>query len=66
MIQLTKLNHERFVLNCDHIITIDCIPDSKITLINKEFFIVQESMEEIVEKIIEYKRKIGDKTNTDN
>lgn len=58
MIRLTKLNGEPFAVNSDHIVTVDMIPDSKITLINKEFFIVQESMDEIVEKIMTFKREI--------
>ena len=58
MIKLTKLNGDPFVLNCDHIVTIDIIPDSKITLANKEFFIVKEDVDEIIDKVIDYNRKI--------
>lgn len=58
MIKLTKLNGDPFVLNCDHIVTIDIIPDSKITLANKEFFIVKEDVDEIIDKIIDYNRRI--------
>lgn len=61
MIELTKLNNEHFALNSDHIMTIDSIPESKITLTNKEFFIVKESLNEIIELIIEYKQKINGK-----
>lgn len=58
MIKLTKLNGDPFVLNCDHIVTIDIIPDSKITLANKEFFIVKEDVDEIIDKVIDYNRRI--------
>ena len=61
MIKLTKLNGEPFVLNCDHIVTIDIIPDSKITLTNKEFYIVKEDVDQIIEKIVDYNRRIHGK-----
>ena len=54
MIKLTKLNNEEFVINCSQIMTIDIIPESKITLMNKEHFIVKESVDEIIRKTIEY------------
>ncbi|WP_028829214.1 flagellar FlbD family protein [Proteocatella sphenisci] len=60
MIKLTKLNNEEFVINCAQIMTIDIIPESKITLMNKEHFIVLESIDEIIEKTIEYNRSIMD------
>ncbi|MDO5095083.1 MAG: flagellar FlbD family protein [Peptostreptococcaceae bacterium] len=62
MIKLTKLNDERFALNCNHIVTIDIIPESKITLINKEFYIVKESLDEIIDKIVEHKQKVNKRT----
>ena len=43
MIKLTKLNNEEFVINCSQIMTIDIIPESKITLMNKEHFIVRRA-----------------------
>ena len=63
MIKLTKLNGEPFVLNCDHIVTIDIIPDSKITLVNKEFYIVKEDVDQIIEKVVEYSRGIHSRTD---
>lgn len=58
MIKLTKLNNEEFVINCYQIMTIDIIPESKITLMNKEHFIVKESVDEIIDKIVEYNRRL--------
>ena len=34
------------------------IPETKIVMMNKEFYIVQDSGEQVVGKIIEFKRKI--------
>lgn len=58
MITLTKLNDEPFVLNDSQIQTINMIPESKIVLMNKEFFVVQESPEEIIQKIVDYQARI--------
>ena len=56
MILLTKLNGTPFVLNCDLIETIEENPDTTIRLVSKNFHIVRESMLEVVEKVIEYRR----------
>ena len=54
MIFLTKLNGEEFVLNCEQIQMIELIPESKVVLMNREFFIVRESPREIIDKSAEY------------
>lgn len=58
MINLTKLNEEKFILNSDLIEVIEERPDTTIQLISGEYFLVTESAEEIVNKIITYKRKL--------
>lgn len=58
MIKLTKLNRDEFVINCNHIECIEMIPESKVILMNKDFFIVRETVDEIIDKIIEYNAKI--------
>ena len=60
MIKLTKLNNEIFVVNCNQIESIEKIPETKIVLMNKDFSIVQEDLDEIIEKIIEFNAKITD------
>ena len=58
MINLTKLNEEKFILNSDLIEVIEERPDTTIQLISGEYFLVTESAEEVVNKIIIYKRKL--------
>ena len=60
MIKLTKLNDEEFVLNSNQIESIEQIPETKIVLMNKDFYIVQETIDEILDKIIEFNAKIAD------
>lgn len=57
MIYLTKLNGTPFVLNADLIEVIEENPDTTIRLVNKNYLIVRESMEEVVKKVIQYRRE---------
>ena len=56
MIVLTKLNGDQFVLNAELIRTMDATPDTNISLINGDRFMVRESLDEVIEKVYEYKR----------
>lgn len=58
MIRLTKLNNEEFVVNCNQIGCIELIPEAKIIMMNKDFYIVKEGIQEIIDKVIEYNAKI--------
>ncbi|PLV56794.1 flagellar FlbD family protein [Thermotoga sp. SG1] len=58
MIKLTKIDGKWFVLNADLIETVEALPDTTITLVNGRKYIVKESVEEVVQRVIEYKRKI--------
>lgn len=58
MIKLTGLDEKEFVINSDQIEKLIEIPQSVITLVNGNKYIVKESNDEIIDKIIEYKRKI--------
>ena len=58
MIKLTKLNKEPFIINCGQIERIELIPESKIIMMNKDYYVVRESAEEIVKKIIDYNAKV--------
>ncbi|ABQ46285.1 MULTISPECIES: flagellar FlbD family protein [Thermotoga] len=58
MIRLTRIDGRWFFLNADLIETVEALPDTTITLINGKKYIVKESAEEVVQKVIEYKRKI--------
>ena len=60
MIKLTKLNDEIFVINSDQIASIEMIPETKVVLMNKDFYIVRENIDEIIDKIVEFRGKIAD------
>ncbi len=56
MILLSRLNGSLFALNCDLIETIESTPDTTIRLVNKNIYIVKEDMDEVMGKIIEYRK----------
>jgi len=58
MIILTKINHAPIALNSDLIEYIEETPDTVITLTNNEKVVVNESMSEIVRKVVQYRRQI--------
>ena len=60
MIVLTKRNHEKFLVNHLQIEYIETIPESKIVMMNHDFYLVRESVEEIIDKIAKYNAKVMD------
>ena len=55
MIEVTRLNNKLFVLNCEWIEMVESTPDTVITLTNGKRYVVAETVEEVVQKVIEYK-----------
>ncbi len=58
MIQLTRLNGDTFVLNAELIRFVERRPDTYITLTTDDRVVVRETMEEVVERSIQYSRQI--------
>lgn len=60
MILLTKMNQERFLVNHLQIECIEMIPESKIVMMNHDYYLVRESVDEIIDKIADYNAKVQD------
>ena len=58
MIELTQLNGTAFSLNNSLIEVIENIPETKVSLTNGKYYLVQESREEIVRRVMEYERHV--------
>jgi flagellar protein FlbD len=58
MIRLTRLNRVPLVLNSDLIEHIDVTPDTVITLTTGQILRVRETAEQVVESIVEFRRRI--------
>ncbi|MCX7885540.1 MAG: flagellar FlbD family protein [Caloramator sp.] len=57
MIKLTGFNHQVFYLNNDLIEKIEVTPDTVITLTTGKKFVVIETPEEIINKIVDFRRR---------
>jgi flagellar protein FlbD len=60
MILLTKRNGEKFLVNHMQIECIETIPESKVIMMNHDYYLVMESVDEIMNKIQEYNAKVQD------
>jgi flagellar protein FlbD len=58
MIKLTRLNRVPVIVNADLIEHVEVTPDTVVALINGQKFLVLESAEEVVDKVIEFRRAI--------
>jgi flagellar protein FlbD len=58
MIQLTRLNHVPLIVNADLIEHVEVTPDTVVALTNGQKFMVLESAEEVVDKVIQYRQTL--------
>ena len=56
MIKLTRLNETEIVVNADQIKYVESTPDTIITLMNNEKVLVIDSIDEVIRKVVEFKR----------
>jgi len=59
MIKLTKLNGKEIVINAELIETVEAQPDTTIGTTTGNTILVQESVETVIQKILDYKKHIG-------
>jgi flagellar protein FlbD len=58
MIQLTRLNGNRFAVNCDLIKYAEAAPDTVLTLITGEKFVVLEPCSEVSQLTMDYRAAV--------
>jgi flagellar protein FlbD len=61
MIRLTRINRVPLVLNSDLIEHLEATPDTVIALTTGQKLMVLESAEEVVQKVIEFRRLIANR-----
>jgi flagellar protein FlbD len=59
MIRLTRINRVPLVLNSDLIEHMESTPDTVIALTTGQKLVVMESADEVIEKVIEFRRLVG-------
>ena len=58
MIQLTRLNNHPLTVNSDLIKFVENAPDTVLTLVTGEKIVVLETTQQVLEKIVEFRRTI--------
>ena len=58
MIRLTRLNSQQIIVNSDLIKFVESNPDTVITLLGGEKILVHETAEEIIARVIEFRRAV--------
>ncbi|MCC6586385.1 MAG: flagellar FlbD family protein [Bryobacterales bacterium] len=58
MIRLTRINHRPLVVNSDLIEHVESTPDTVLSMTTGQKFVVLESAEEVIERVIQFRRAI--------
>ena len=58
MIRITKINDVEVVINTNLIEMIEATPDTTITMTTGRKVIAKESIDDVIDRIIEYKRRV--------
>jgi len=59
MIKVTRLNDSVMVINVEKIQSLQSTPDTVITFTNHDKIMVKEPMEEVSQRIVEYRRTVN-------
>jgi len=63
MIRLTRINRVPLVLNSDLIEHVEATPDTVIALTTGQKLVVMESADEVIQKVIEFRRLISNRVD---
>ena len=66
VIQLTRLNSQAFALNTDLIERIEETPDTVLTLIDGTRYVVQEPVEDVIERVISFRARVVERATEDH
>ena len=58
MIKLHKLNGAEIIVNAELIESVEAAPDTVLNLATGNRFLVKNSVDEVIAKIVEYKKKV--------
>ncbi|ACB84984.1 flagellar FlbD family protein [Natranaerobius thermophilus] len=59
MIRVTRFNGKEYIVNADLIEFVEETPDTVITLVTGRKVLVKETSEEVIDLVIEYRRRVG-------
>lgn len=58
MVDLTRLNGTRLILNCDLIKSAEATPDTTLTLVTGEKLVILDPLDELITQVIAYRSKV--------
>ncbi len=58
MIIVSRLNEERFGINAEHIERVEETPDTVLTLLDGRKYIVRESLDQVIELVVQYRANV--------
>ena len=56
MIVVTRFDRSEFVLNAEFIQSVESTPDTHIVLFNGHSYVVRESRDEVVQRVLDYRK----------
>ncbi len=59
MIEVSRLNGKKYYLNPHMIESMEAVPDLTITMLSGKTVVVKDTPEEIIERIIAYRNRLG-------
>ncbi|MCL2472281.1 MAG: flagellar FlbD family protein [Treponema sp.] len=59
MIKVTRLNGTEYYINPHQIESIEIRPDTTLLMLSGKYVVVLEKVEEVIDRIVEYRRRIG-------
>ena len=59
MIKVTRLNGLEYYINPHHIESIELHPDTTLLMLSGKHVVVREKVEEIIDRVVEYRSRIG-------
>ncbi|MCC7440872.1 MAG: flagellar FlbD family protein [Bdellovibrionales bacterium] len=58
MIEVSRLNGTPFFLNCELIRSVEATPDTVISLLSGEKLMVKETVDEVIRRVMDYRKRI--------
>lgn len=58
MIEVSRLNGKKFVINCELIKILEATPDTVITLLSGEKLMIQESVAQVIQMTMDYRKRL--------
>ncbi len=59
MIEVTRFNSQKVIINAEMIEFVESTPDTAIHMDNGKTHIVKETVKEVIEKVIKYRKEIN-------